>query len=199
MYRLKITLQDVTPDVWRLIEVPDDYTFWDLHVAIQDAMGWLDYHLHAFAPASDQGDSFRAIGIPEDDRDEMFQAGWEVPISQYLRKPGDRMRYEYDFGDDWVHEVRLVSLDSGASGGALPRCIDGKGACPPEDCGGPGGYRELLNILDDPGHEEHSDIAEWLKSQKPGQQPFRPEVFDESAVAFSDPRTRLRLLFEDRN
>jgi hypothetical protein len=44
----KITLCDIFPAIWRRIQVPMTYTFYDLHVAIQDAMGWLDYHLHAF-------------------------------------------------------------------------------------------------------------------------------------------------------
>lgn len=48
VYQFKITLVETNPPVWRRIQVPESFSFYDLHVAIQDAMGWLDYHLHMF-------------------------------------------------------------------------------------------------------------------------------------------------------
>src|SRR5690625_1172335 len=90
IYQFKILLHEIEPEIWRLIEVPESYTFWELHVAIQDAMGWLDSHLHEFIP---KGTSDVHIGIPEGPMDTDFVAGWTVPITQYFRKPGDAAIY----------------------------------------------------------------------------------------------------------
>lgn len=195
MYRLKVTLLDVQPPVWRLIDVPKDCTFWELHVAIQDAMGWLDCHLHAFEPAAEG--LAKPIGIPEYPEDEMYEAGWEVPIARHFRQPGDTMQYQYDFGDNWIHEVRLESVLPNEAAETLPRCLDGSGACPPEDCGGVDGYHDLLEILEDPGHPEHAKWKRWADSRDPDRETFRPEAFDPAAVTFSDPRVRLKELLED--
>ncbi|MFN2315317.1 MAG: plasmid pRiA4b ORF-3 family protein [Gemmatimonadales bacterium] len=108
-----VTLLEVEPPVWRRIEVPASYTFWDLHVAIQDAMGWLDYHLHLFRVRDDITGATAEIGIPNPDPflgDPAWLPGWEVPVTGYLDEPGDRATYEYDFGDGWVHEVELVAI-----------------------------------------------------------------------------------------
>jgi hypothetical protein len=68
VFRFRVELRDIAPPIWREIEVPGDYSFWDLHVAIQDAMGWQDYHLHAFLQAdSKNGGGDWEIGIPIDD------------------------------------------------------------------------------------------------------------------------------------
>lgn len=88
--RFRITLEGIEPPIWRLIDVPASYSFWDLHVAIQDAMGWLDYQLHSFIPRVSGGapvDAGESIGIP-DDFDHVKQAGWEVPISRCFIKAG---------------------------------------------------------------------------------------------------------------
>jgi len=49
-----------------------------------------------------------------------------------------------------------------------PCCIKGKRACPPEDCGGPWGYEELLQILGDPAHVGYEDMKAWVESMKEG-------------------------------
>ncbi len=115
LLRLRIELEGSAPSVWREIVVPSSYSFWDLHVAIQDAMGWLDYHLHAFRIRDPKTRGVAEIGIPFDDdfNDRPVLAGWEVPILSYLSKPGASAEYEYDFGDGWSHRV-LLQADYGS-------------------------------------------------------------------------------------
>ncbi len=85
--QFKVTLAEVEPPVWRRIEVPADYSFWDLHVAIQDAMGWLDYHLHVFEVRNPTSGKIDEIGIPDEDGldfDAPHVPGWEVAIARYF-------------------------------------------------------------------------------------------------------------------
>jgi len=108
IFRFKISLHYIEPEIWRVIEVPESYTFWDLHVAIQDAMGWLDYHLHSFELNSSGRPENRVIGIPVGPMDSDFIAGWTIPLTKHFINPGDSANYEYDFGDGWVHEIELL-------------------------------------------------------------------------------------------
>jgi hypothetical protein len=198
IYRFKVSLLGIEPQIWRLIEVPETYTFWDLHVAIQDAMGWLDYHLHAFVP--ERSGEMRAprIGIPEgpmdEEEDDGFIAGWTVPIAQHFTRPGDTARCEYDFGDGWIHEVRLVAIGPRERGVKYPRCIGGERACPPEDCGGIEGYDHLLKVLANPRHEEYEEMVEWLKGHAKNYYPYRPDEFDPRAVRFWNPGKRWKMM-----
>jgi len=90
--------------------VPTAYTFWDLHVAIQDAMGWLDYHLHEFIIRRPHARKPTIIGIPDDEGffpgDETIP-GWEIGLSLYFTDLGVSALYKYDFGDEWDHEFYL--------------------------------------------------------------------------------------------
>ena len=184
--RIKVTLDGIRPPIWRRIEISADATFWQLHVAIQDAMGWTDSHLHEFAV----GSSYRGtrIGLPGAATDfSETLPGWRVSVRELLRAPGDRVKYWYDFGDDWRHTVRLEKRLPPAPGVSYPRCVSGRRACPPEDCGGVWGYQNLLEILDDPSHPEHADMREWFGG------PLDPEAFDPGAVVFGDPEERLQM------
>jgi len=98
-----IVLPNTDPLVWRRVQVPESYSFWDLHVAIQDAMGWKDYHLHEFTVVDSKTGRVSRIGIPDDEMpDERPCLGsWKVPIARYLSYGSDPVRYRYDFGDDW--------------------------------------------------------------------------------------------------
>lgn len=192
-HQLKVTLKGIEPEVWRRIVVPASYSFWDLHVAIQDSMGWLDYHLHAFRLRNSESGEVEQIGIPDDDAfedAEPFLAGWEVPIADYFREPGARAEYEYDFGDGWEHEVVLEEITVRVPKAKYPICSDGAGACPPEDCGGVPGYEEMLRVLRDPTHEEHETTVQWVGGR------YDPAVFDPKKVRFDSPRKRWRIAFE---
>jgi hypothetical protein len=127
-YRFDIRLEEIEPPIWWRIRVPGNYTFWDLHVAIQDAMGWLDYHLHPF-PRAESGDrSARANGIPDDESfldDEPCLAGWKIPIVGYFVNANDTATYEYAFGDDWRYTVTFEGIDELRKGERALACLGG--------------------------------------------------------------------------
>lgn len=110
IYQFRVTLLGIEPAIWRRIQVPENYSFWDLHVAIQDAMGWLDYHLHEFRIKSPYGRRNVEIGIPDTGTGRDVLAGWKVPVADYFDKPGVAVAYDYDFGDGWQHEVLLEGI-----------------------------------------------------------------------------------------
>jgi hypothetical protein len=192
IYQFRIALLEIVPAIWRTIQVPGTYSFWDLHVAIQDSMGWLDYHLHLFRLTKPGTDAVVQIGIPDDDAfegDEPILPGWDIPIAGYFTRPGAAARYEYDFGDSWEHEVTLEAIAPRQAGKRYPACLAGERRCPPEDCGGVGGYEDLMAVMRDPSHEEYESTLRWLGGR------FEPERFDPGKVKFDDPRKRWELAF----
>jgi hypothetical protein len=192
--RFKITLLGHSPRVWRRIEVPSTYSFWDLHVAIQDAMGWLDYHLHNFS--FQVGTNRIDIGIPEEGDTETTQLpDWEVDMADYFTEVGVVAQYEYDFGDSWIHEVRFEKYLPQVPGTKYPRCTGGAGACPPEDCGGISGYSNLLRLLRKPSHEDYESTVVWLNGQTRKKWPYDLKAFDPTKVRFDNPRARFRKAF----
>ncbi|MFH1251576.1 MAG: plasmid pRiA4b ORF-3 family protein [bacterium] len=196
VYQIKITLKDIDPPVWRRIIVPDSYSFWDLHCAIQDALGWWDYHLHEFRIPLKALGIVERIGLPFDDDfdDEPGpKPGWQLRISDYLMEVGERMEYEYDFGDCWRHEILLEGILLREKGQKYPQCIGGERACPPEDCGGVSGYYNLLEIMADSKHQEYKDTVCWLG------EPFDLEHFNPEEVKFTRPGSRLNRLFRENS
>ena len=183
---LEIVLQDVEPRVWRRIEVPSSASFFELYSAIVDAMGWRDAHLHEFTIGSTRDPVPLRIGIPDQEfPDDDLEAGWDVPISRHLA-PGKAVRYLYDPGDGWEHRVACIAEAPTVPATAYPRCTGGARACPPEDVGGPSGYADFLEAMDDPTHEEHASMLEWAGGD------WDAEHFDPRAVRFADARRRLR-------
>ena len=193
VYQFKITMKEIKPAIWRRIQVPENYTFWDLHVAIQDSMGWTDSHLHAFKIINPEIEESEEIGIPDDSEFAEFPmlAGWEENIADWFSEENNKANYNYDFGDDWNHYVVLEKILPKEEGVKYPICLDGKRACPPEDCGGVWGYENLLEIIKNPDHEEYEEMMEWLGGG------FDPEHFEAGKVKFDNPKKRLKNLFED--
>ena len=170
LFQFKITLNDSQPAIWRRIQV-HDCTLDELHEHIQTAMGWTNSHLHQF-----EIDGQRH-GNPEllDDGFMDFECvnSTVTRISDIVPSDGRRFRflYEYDFGDDWEHEVLFEGCPPAESGRQYPLCVEGERACPPEDVGGVWGYAEFLQALADPRHERHDQLLEWSG-------PFDPDAFD---------------------
>jgi hypothetical protein len=184
VYQLKITLRGVAkPLVWRRVLVSAGVTLRDLHEVIQQAMGWDDYHMHVFSTGRQEyGSPDPELGHASDGK---------VRLSQVLTGPGDRLRYTYDFGDDWEHDIVVEETRAAVPGETYPWCVAGKGACPPEDCGGAWGYAGLKEILADPTHEDHQDMLEWLGLD--AGEDFDPKEFSVAGV-----NARLRPLTKAR-
>jgi hypothetical protein len=172
-YQIKVQLHGVTnPPVWRRLQIPAGLSLDQLHEVIQTAMGWHNCHMHLFS------DGWNDYGRP--DRELGHQDERKVRLSQLLTKVGDKIRYTYDFGDDWLHDIALEKILPAGAGVTSPVCMAGKGACPPEDCGGVWGYENLKATLADPAAEEHDDMLEWL-GQASGDD-FDPKEFSAEVV-----------------
>lgn len=173
IFQIKITLKGVSkPPVWRRVLVPAGIRLDRFHETVQAAMGWLDYHMHVFSTgAGDYGVADPELGH----RDERT-----ISLARVLDEPGARLIYTYDFGDDWDHQVLLEQELAAEPGTAYPRCVAGKGACPPEDCGGPWGYMDLRALLADPANEGHDEMLEWLGLESAGE--FDTAAFDLDAA-----------------
>lgn len=194
-YQFHVTLRGIEPPIWRKFQVPARYSFWDLHVAIQDSMGWLDSHLHEFRVKKPRGRKMIEIGIPDTETDRDVLPGWEVPIVSHFVEPGVTAEYNYDFGDGWQHEVLLEGILLKDSASRYPVCIAGERACPPEDCGGIPGYENLLQTLSDPHAENYKNIIMWLKGHAKNYFPYKPERFDPKEVTFWNPKKRWQIAF----
>jgi hypothetical protein len=194
MLRFLIVLAGTDPLVWRRIDVPAGYSFWDLHVAIQDAMGWEDTHLHSFRVADPSSQTLSTLGIPDPDVDEdyAFLAGWKKSVIDYIDGAPQPFQYTYDFGDDWEHAVIFEGFQTVDPEDLSPICVAGGGACPPEDSGGPMRYAELLRVLRDPKHPDYKDMCAWI-----GGAPFDPNEFSTDDVWFDDPRDRWERMIDD--
>ncbi len=177
-YELLITLAGASVVIERRVVVPDQCTLADLHLVIQAAMGWTNSHLHAFS--APDGREYGDLSLDDTGLDEPgFADGSTVVVADVLRAPRDTLRYEYDFGDSWEHRVELMAIRTGEPAGA-PACMAGRGACPPEDCGGVYGYEELIEALTGPAAEQDPELLEW--AQEMLDLPFDAEAFDLAAA-----------------
>ena len=138
VYQLKIVLRGCSPLIWRRLLVLSDTTIAQLHTIVQIAMGWEDVHLHRFRVHGKEYGIYREGGIWFDDNP------FQIALSAFELRPGERFVYEYDMGDFWQHDIRLEQVLLRDPRKTYPVCIAGSGDCPPEDCGGPPGYEHLL-------------------------------------------------------
>lgn len=167
IYQLKISLNYVKPEIWRRFQVSSDISLLKLHNAIQSVMGWNDYHLYAFEVCGvEYGDPYLV-----DDELEMGDAS-HLTVETVFPRIRSKRGYLYDFGDNWRHTIVLEKRLEPEPGQRYPLCIDGERSCPPEDCGGIGGYKELLEILRNPEHEDYEQMRTWAGKK------WNPEKFD---------------------
>lgn len=170
IYQLKMSLNHIKPAIWRRFQVRSDVKLTKLHDMLQILMGWQNYHLYCFDV---DGTEYTDPDIIEGDLYELgHRDGSKVKLCQVLAEVGDKCLYRYDFGDNWEHMLLLEQISNPIPGERYPVCLDGARQCPPEDCGGIGGYAELLLVLADPDDEEYEDMKQWVGPR------FAPEEFD---------------------
>ena len=172
--RLKIALMDCKPSVWREVDVRSSTTLVGLHDTLQVLMGWEDYHLWAFELGK------RRFELPDPDGMSFAETAPDDPahvtVGDLLTAKGQRLAYNYDFGDDWWVEITVVATDKPAPKVRYPRCVAGERAGPPEDCGGPPGFEELLDARRKPKSAHARELLEWIGPD------WDPDEFDIVAV-----------------
>jgi hypothetical protein len=164
---VRISLDGIKPSIWRRFAVRDDISLLELHEIIQTVMGWTNTHLFSFFINKTEYTDEETI-------DELGRGknADKVTVRSLKLKKGDTFKYVYDFGDDWSHKLKIESVSDPDPEIEYPVCLNGARECPPEDCGGPFGYEQLLEILDDPEHAEHEAVKEWTGAD------FDPDFFD---------------------
>ncbi len=163
-FLLKVELSGITPAIWRSFTVPAELTLGDLHLLLQLIMGWNNSHMHGFR------DEDNCYGPPAEPVEGQIDENSAL-LSDMFPKKGSTILYDYDFGDDWEHLITCKEVLS-----KLPEIavIDGKRACPPDDCGGVPGYYEILKVLD--GSTDDCELRDWLDDD------YDPKFFDAEQV-----------------
>lgn len=168
--RLSVDLRGVEPTVRRRFEIPADMTLADLHEVLQIAFQWDDDHLHSFKVGDTR---YGPPAVREDGFGPPVRAEEGIKLGTLWRRGCQRLQYLYDFGDDWLHNIRILRVRAPDPAKPVPALLHAQGRTPPEDCGGPFGYMALQEILADPAHPNHAEYAEWYPD---GIDPHTPET-----------------------
>ncbi len=177
LYEIRVQLRDIEPPIWRILRVRPQTRLARLHKILQEAMGWTNSHLHLFEIDG------KPYGEGDFDWDFDVRDYTGVKLEDIFTEGRTCFLYEYDMGDSWRHDITLIGKVEGAPGEKIA-CIAGARACPPEDCGGIGGYYNLLVALSDPDHEDHDMLLEWVGGK------YNPNAFDVARVDQSLKRLR---------
>lgn len=178
IYQLKVSIQHTSPPIWRRLLVRSDASLGELHRIIQNSFEWDDSHLHAFQVGGRGG---AVYGPPnpeqwgEPDLDENASTLGDVVPAE-----GDSMVYTYDFGDDWDHLIEVEKVLPSNPKATVARCTGGSGHGPAEDCGGPWGWSNVVEAVNDPKHAEHKEYRDWLGLSRG--ETFDPMVFDTARI-----------------
>ncbi len=167
--RLRVEIDDVTPRVVRVIDVPDDIRLDDLHFVLQIAIGWQNGHPFEFRIGDmTWGQPDRDTGI---DR---------IPAAQStladVLAAGQTFKYDYVLGEDWEHTVALLSHGAAEPGVRYPNLVSVEGRCPPADIGGPVGYETYLRSIADPNSVDHQEMLDFDAPD------FDPNTVDAAAL-----------------
>ncbi len=169
IYQLQITLKDSNPKIWRKILTISNVTLSEFHKIVKHTMGWTGSHSYRFENGNDRF-------APQDFDLANTNDSAKTSLDSLLQKENDKIKYVYDFDDNWKHEIILEKVLPFTSETKLPLCLDGKRACPPDNCGGIFGYEELLETISNPKHPDFDETIEWVGEN------FDPEYFDLAEV-----------------
>jgi hypothetical protein len=166
VYQLKITLAGIKPPIWRRVWI-QNCSLAKLHDVIQAALFWTNSHLWSF-----DIDGLGYGDYPDGEMD--LASARKAKLGAFVAQGVEKFRYTYDFGDNWEHIIQVEKTLTADPAVKYPRCVDGRRARPPEDCGGPWGYVELLEALKNPA--KNPELLEWAGGT------FDPEKFDADAI-----------------
>jgi hypothetical protein len=173
IFVFRISFKYIRPPIWRSVQVPGSFTLGDFHQVIQDAMGWDDAHLHEFSINHINYGSMPEDGFQDLDMELENEDAYTLDTLGLAEK--QRFVYTYDFGDDWEHQILVSKVlpveEFSEEDKRTPRCLKGKRACPPEDCGGVFGYEEVMEALAAPHKKKYRELLNWAGG-------FDPEYFD---------------------
>ena len=158
-YIIKVTIKNTHPPVWRRLQIPAGITFHELNAIIQLAFNWSGYHLQSFEIGN------LLIEIPDDifdDFDYKVINSKRTKVDKYFDKI-EKLEYTYDFGDNWIHDIQIENVVESEEKLKNPVCLKAKMASLPEDCGGPWGYEDLLDVINNPKDERYQDMKDWLE------------------------------------
>ena len=158
-YIIKVTIKNTHPPVWRRLQIPAGITFHELNAIIQLAFNWSGYHLYSFEIGN------LLIEIPDDiydDFDYKVINSKRTKVDKYFDEI-EKLEYTYDFGDNWIHNIQIEKVLESEEKLENPVCLKAKMASLPEDCGGPWGYEDLLNVINNPKDERYQDMKDWLE------------------------------------
>lgn len=162
-YIFRIELQYTEPPIWRQLSIAANATFYNLHRAIQALFDWDNDHCHTFQIR--KGRSIQSSIGPDDEYDDLSE--YDTPLAEIFKRKGSKIHYVYDFGDSWTHLVTQEGKVPAKKSETGPICLGGERIAPPEDCGGMGGFENLLDP--DSGYAENWDFApEFLKNLREG-------------------------------
>jgi Plasmid pRiA4b ORF-3-like protein len=154
-----IVLDKVVPEVSRVVAVPLGIRVHDLHAIIQAAVGWTDTHLWLFRAKG------MYWGVPDPDYpDDTIPASRTWLLDMVADIGTYRFKYVYDFGDRWMHTVKITKPMPTVAGVDYPLLLHAVGRCPREDCGGPEEYVALLAALRNRSEPRHAEAVELLGS-----------------------------------
>ena len=177
VYQFKITLKHIRPPIWRRLLVRSDTLLAEFHDIVQTAMGWRNCHLHQFTIEGQLygQNSDSDFGPPILDESEGEDEA-KYTLTDFKFGEKDKFHYEYDFGDGWEHYVVVEKVLPVEPKQDYPMCIEGKRACPPENCGGPWAYGDFLDSIENSDHPEHEEMLDWVGGE------FDSEDFDVDTV-----------------
>ncbi|MGO2747301.1 plasmid pRiA4b ORF-3 family protein [Microbacterium sp.] len=178
-YRLRVSLVESEPEIWRAFDIDGRLRLRMLHLALQTIMGWRESHLHAFTDTDPyaRGSQGRRWESPDFEGAEGSLSEEDFTVDDVLGSI-DALWYEYDFGDGWIHRLDVIERAPDDPHLAPVVLLEGANRGPFEDSGGVGGYYEKLEIAADPRHPEHGEITEWIRATVGPWAPQQPGAID---------------------
>jgi hypothetical protein len=171
---IHVELAGSEPLVWRRLVVSGAMTLDVVHRILQGAMGWDGGHLHGYQVPATDGEHWASI-VDEFAGEPGAVLEKEVRLDEVLTGPDDVVVYEYDFGDSWIHVLRLESERAREPDDPPAAVLDGARACPPEDVGGIYGYQHIVAAL--AGQTAPDEDLDYLLE---GLEEYDPDAFDAS-------------------